>query len=154
ALSDTFIVTEQYVAGAGRQVSFEGIEAIEIDGSGGADDIWVLGAAESIKVTVTGGSGDDTIHIGGTPPPIVFQPPPFEYQPPAIQIKLPQTVVYTTKDSDLTAYTQTYSWLDWLLYGGSWNFTSAGLQSVADNLLNSVLAAKRAANAWNPYYSV
>ena len=36
-------ITETYIAGAGRIVTFTGIEAIEVDGGGGADQIWILG---------------------------------------------------------------------------------------------------------------
>ena len=56
-LDDTFIVTDNYIAGAGRLVTFTNIEAIEIEGGGGDDDIWVLSTNPALTVTVDGGSG-------------------------------------------------------------------------------------------------
>ena len=44
--------------------------------------IWVLSTNPALTVTVNGGTGDDTIHIGGTPPPLVYAPPPYTYTPP------------------------------------------------------------------------
>ena len=39
-IGDTFVVTDTYIAGAGRIVTFTGIEAIEVDGAGGPDQIY------------------------------------------------------------------------------------------------------------------
>ena len=38
----SFVVTDTYIAGAGRIVTFTAIEAVEVDGAGGADQIYVL----------------------------------------------------------------------------------------------------------------
>jgi microcompartment protein CcmK/EutM len=96
-IGDIFVITNNVIAGAGRVVSFRNIEAIEVDGGGGADDIYVLSTSDDFTTTIRGGSGDDTIHIGGDHPPLVFDPPAFEYQPPAISVELPPTLEYVTE---------------------------------------------------------
>ncbi|MDA8976302.1 calcium-binding protein, partial [bacterium] len=68
-VADTFVITETVVAGAGRLVSFRGIEALEINGAGGGDNIYVLSTNEAFATTIVGGSGDDVIHFGGDHPP-------------------------------------------------------------------------------------
>lgn len=93
-IGDTFVITETAVAGAGRLVSFRGIEALEIFGAGGADHIYLLSTSELFTTTINGGSGDDVIHLGGDHPPLVFDPPEFTYQPPAIQVELPPTLEF------------------------------------------------------------
>ena len=40
-------------------------------------------AAKRAKMPGIGEARADTIHLGGTPPPLVFDPPSFTYQPPA-----------------------------------------------------------------------
>src|SRR5439155_176067 len=79
-------------AGAGRLVSFSGIESLEVFGGGGNDQFYILSTSESFTTTIDGGSGDDVIHLGGDHPPLVFDPPPFTYQPPAIKVELPPTL--------------------------------------------------------------
>ena len=93
-IGDVFVVTSTVIAGAGRIVNFRGIEAVEIDGGGGDDQIYVLSTDDQFTLTINGGSGDDVIHLGGDHPPLVFDPPPFTYQPPAIQVQLPPTLVF------------------------------------------------------------
>ena len=85
-IGDDFVITDTYIAGAGRVVNFSSIERIEVDGAGGPDRIWILSTSPSIETIVDGGTGDDEIHIGGTPPLLVFDPPPFTYTPPAFQV--------------------------------------------------------------------
>ena len=89
-IDDTFIITNTYIAGAGRIVNYTNVESIEVDGGGGNDSIYVLSTDPALTVTVNGGSGDDTIYIGGTAPPLVYDPPPFTYTPPAYHITTPQ----------------------------------------------------------------
>ena len=84
-IGDTFVVTDTYVAGAGRIVTFTAVEAVEVDGAGGPDDIYVLATGDAFETVITGGSGDDTIHVGGDPPTLVFDPPPFTYTPPPFE---------------------------------------------------------------------
>ncbi|HTH04260.1 MAG TPA: hypothetical protein VL916_00265, partial [Ilumatobacteraceae bacterium] len=93
-IGDTFIVTDVSIVGAGRVVTFVNIEAIEVDGAGGPDTIWVLSTGPGLSTTIIGGGGDDTIHIGGTPPPLVLDPPPFVYTPPPIVIEQPPEIVF------------------------------------------------------------
>ena len=135
-LDDTFIVTDTYIAGAGRLVTFTHIQSIEIDSGGGDDTIWVLSTDPNLTVTVNGGSGDDTIHIGGTPPPLVFAPPPFTYTPPP----------YTVSTTEETTVTNTYTYsnfyvsenlLSWVFFGGLYsNFTNAN--SIATSLVDQI----------------
>ena len=48
-IGDIFIVTDTYVAGAGRIVNFTNIEAVEVDGAGGADTIYVLSTGAHLR---------------------------------------------------------------------------------------------------------
>ena len=73
-IGDTFIVTDTLIVGAGRITTFLNIEAIEVDGAGGPDTIWIMSTSPNLSTTVIGGGGDDTIHIGGAPPPLDPRP--------------------------------------------------------------------------------
>ena len=106
-IGDTFVVTDKYVAGAGRIVSFTAVEVVEVDGAGGADQIYVLATGDEFETVVTGGSGDDTIHVGGDAPTLVFDPPPFTYTPPAFTITLPPELVFADHFFDFSAFTLT-----------------------------------------------
>ena len=117
-IDDTFIITNTYIAGAGRIVNYTNIESIEVDGGGGNDSIYVLSTDPSLTVTVNGGSGDDTIHIGGTAPPLVYDPPPFTYTPPAYTIVTPQ-LGSTTITDNYGNYSISVSLGEWLSLGGS-----------------------------------
>jgi hypothetical protein len=151
-IGDVFIVTDTYIAGAGRIVNFTNIEAIEVDGGGGPDQIYVLSTSNQFETTAVGGSGDDTIHVGGTPPPLVFDPPPFTYTPPAIQIQLPPEVVYQDFTWDLGGLKYDFE-LDF------WNTILAafGLGGSVDQAARGVLRDKINAvfQLWdnlNPYF--
>ncbi|MCH5377973.1 MAG: hypothetical protein JJ992_28785, partial [Planctomycetes bacterium] len=87
AIEDTFVITENYVAGAGSITYYTDIEQIEIDAGGGDDVIWILGASDQLETTVRGGSGDDIFHLGGKHPTLIFDPPAFDYQPPAFEVQ-------------------------------------------------------------------
>ncbi|TMC40761.1 MAG: hypothetical protein E6J28_00745, partial [Chloroflexi bacterium] len=117
-IDDTFVVTNTYVAGAGRIVSFIGIQSIEIFGGGGNDQVWVLSSDAGRILTVDGGSGSVTVHVGGTPPPLVFNPPPFTYQPPSYRVALPP--VQVTDDQQITLHNLAFelSIFDWIARGG------------------------------------
>ena len=99
-IGDVFVVTDQYIAGAGRQVLISNnIERVVIQGAGGADEIYVLSTNERLtnsgvpfETVVSGGSGNDRVHVGGEPPVLVFDPPPSTVQPAPIR-----TVNYVTQ---------------------------------------------------------
>ena len=67
---------------------------------------------------MTGGSGDDTIHIGGDPPTLVFDPPSFTYTPPPFEVPLPPELVYDEFIYDLDGFTFTVSLFEWIARGG------------------------------------
>ncbi|MCH5373142.1 MAG: hypothetical protein JJ992_04150, partial [Planctomycetes bacterium] len=93
-INDTFVVTEDFVAGGGRITYFTGIERLEINGGAGNDEIYVLSTSTDFETIVTGGSGDDVIHLGGRHPTLVLDPPAFTYQPPAFEVQDPPSVDY------------------------------------------------------------
>jgi hypothetical protein len=138
-IDDTFIITNTYVAGAGRIVSFTGIQNIEINGAGGNDTFWVLSTDPGVTVTIDGGPGDNTIHVGGTPPPLVFNPPSFTYQPPPFTVLLPPQVVYPAQAStlDFSGYTFSVSLAQFLAAGSN-------PTTLAQNVANNLVAILRA----------
>uniref|UniRef100_UPI00356A9D5F LamG-like jellyroll fold domain-containing protein n=1 Tax=Stieleria sp. TaxID=2795976 RepID=UPI00356A9D5F len=83
---DTFVVTANSVAGAGRVTYFTEIERLEINAAGGNDEIYVLGSSPDVEMILRGGSGDDKIHLGGDHPVLVFKPPEFTFQPPDVTV--------------------------------------------------------------------
>ena len=117
-IGDRFIVTDKYIAGAGRIVTFTNVERVEVDGAGGPDEIWVLSTSASFETVIDGGTGDDTIHIGGTPPLLVFDPPPFQYTPPAFTVTLPPSISFTTMTINLNGFTFTVPFREWVAAGG------------------------------------
>ncbi len=104
-IGDTFVIGSNYIAGAGRFVNYSGIQSIEVDGAGGNDTIYVLGTASGTTTTINGGPGDNIIHIGGDPQPLVFNPPPYSYQPPAIEVPQPARLVTTQQTQTFTNLT-------------------------------------------------
>ena len=96
-IGDIFIITDTLIAGAGRITTFTNIEAIEVDGGGGPDQIYVLSTNALFSTSVIGGSGDDIIHIGGAPPPLILDPPGFTYTPPPIVVEQPPELVFEPK---------------------------------------------------------
>ncbi len=109
-IGDVFVITDTYVAGAGRITTFMGIESVEVDTGGGDDEIYVLSTGDAFETTVVGGSGDDTIHIGGDHPPLVFDPEAFTYTPPAFQVQLPPELVFTDHTLNLSGFTFDAKW--------------------------------------------
>ena len=73
AIGDTFVVTKNFVAGAGRIVYFTGIEKLELRGAGGNDQFYVLSSDANLEITIRGGSGDDVINLGGKAPVMLFR---------------------------------------------------------------------------------
>ena len=66
-IGDVFVITDTYIAGAGRITTFTNIESIEVDGGGGPDEIYILSTGDLFETTVIGGSGDDTLVTRITP---------------------------------------------------------------------------------------
>ncbi len=67
---DTFVVTSAGVYGAGRYVSFVGIELLVVDAAEGDDRITVLSTAPGLDVQVFGGLGSDVVDVGGDAAPV------------------------------------------------------------------------------------
>jgi Ca2+-binding RTX toxin-like protein len=65
AFGDVFVVTASGVFGAGRSVSYAGLESITLDALEGDDRIFVLSTAPGVVTSVVGGLGSDVIEIGG-----------------------------------------------------------------------------------------
>ncbi|HRI80895.1 MAG TPA: hypothetical protein PLF88_00510, partial [Opitutaceae bacterium] len=65
--SDSIVVTQDGVYGAGLFVEFSGIEQLIVNLAEGNDHVWVLGTPAGVAVRIVGGLGSDTINLGGTP---------------------------------------------------------------------------------------
>ncbi|MFT5524412.1 MAG: Ca2+-binding RTX toxin-like protein, partial [Pirellulaceae bacterium] len=109
-IGDKFVITDTSVVGAGRVTNFTQIEILEVNTGGGADEIYVLSTDADVEVIVRGGSGDDTIHLGGDHPVIFFDPPPLSYQPPPFVVQAPPEIEYTPKTFDLAAVSHRVGW--------------------------------------------
>jgi len=108
-IADVFIVTDKYVAGAGRQVLIEdNVEKVIIQGAGGDDEIYVLSTkgGSGFETIVRGGSGNDHVHVGGEPPVMVFDPPPTIVKPAPIQ-QVRYVIEQTPVVIDPPAFTRT-----------------------------------------------
>ena len=75
----------------------------------------MLATNPDLTVTVNGGPGDDTIHIGGTPPPLVYAPPAYTYTPPAYTVST-TTVTETTYTTDYADFTVGFDLFDWAFW--------------------------------------
>jgi len=64
-VSDSFVITEDGVQGAGLNVDFTAVEQLEVDGLEGDDRFFVLSTNEDMVTTIIGGLGSDTIEVGG-----------------------------------------------------------------------------------------
>ena len=68
---DDFVITADGVYGAGRFVSFIGVERVDVDGAEGNDTFSVLSTAARRRTCASSaGSGSDTINVGGDAPPV------------------------------------------------------------------------------------
>ncbi|MDA8974505.1 PA14 domain-containing protein, partial [Akkermansiaceae bacterium] len=131
-IDDQFVITEFYVAGAGRIVYFAGIERLEVNSAGGKDDIYVLSSPAEMEITVRGGSNDDIIYLGGDAPAQVFDPPAFKYQPPPFTVQDPAVMVEEVKIRPAQTIRSTYSWWD-TVWGSRGNVSAwALIQAVTD----------------------
>jgi Ca2+-binding RTX toxin-like protein len=137
-IRDVFIITELYVAGAGRIVNFTQIEKIEVNAGGGSDLIYVLSSDPNLEVTIRGGSGDDTIHLGGDPPTLLFNPPAYTYQPPSYQVQDPPETVYETITWNIGWTTLSFDWNWW-----SYNFTQTDANNAVRNYINALVNVMR-----------
>ncbi|HVZ63437.1 MAG TPA: LEPR-XLL domain-containing protein, partial [Lacunisphaera sp.] len=95
---DVFIITDSQIFGGGRQVDFVNVESIVILGGLGNDTFWVLG--NGLPLEIDGGSGNDTINIGGQAPDYVYDAPPVVVDPPPYTVYTPVysdpvTITYT-----------------------------------------------------------
>src|SRR5262249_305837 len=77
---------------------------------------------------------DDTIHIGGDPPPLIFDPPPFTYTPPAFTVQLPPQLVYDNFTWNLDGYTFDLQLNTWQTLLGL--FDSNSIQQAAQRALD------------------
>src|SRR6185503_14462030 len=63
--ADNFVVTAEGVQGAGLNVSFVGVERLEVDGLEGDDHFFILSTSPRLVTTIIGGEGNDTFDVGG-----------------------------------------------------------------------------------------
>ena len=61
---DDFVINAEGVYGAGRFVSFIGVERVDVDGAEGDDTFSVLSTPPGVQVRIFGGLGSDTINVG------------------------------------------------------------------------------------------
>jgi hypothetical protein len=154
-LDDKFIITRTYVAGAGRIVNFRNIQTIQINGEAGNDEFWVLSTDPGVRVIIDGGSGDDTVYLGGAPPPLVYDPPAFTYTPPAYNLAQATDIVYADSVIKLDGFTLRTSLTDWIARGGSIDVSNAAATNAAGrSLAESYAAQVRAALATTPLTQV
>lgn len=127
-IDDDFVITDNFMAGVGRFVTFVNVERVKVQGGGGDDNIYVLATRDDLEVEVSGGTGADNIHVGGDNIPIELNPPPYLFEPDPVltqdadpiyriydsgNYETTQTVntwvpvTFTHKDSDGTAW---YRW--------------------------------------------
>lgn len=63
--ADKFIVTADAIFGAGRTVTYTGVEIVEIDGAEGKDEFYVLSTNATVVTSLFGGLGSDYFSLGG-----------------------------------------------------------------------------------------
>ncbi|MBD2449019.1 DUF4347 domain-containing protein [Nostoc sp. FACHB-152] len=62
---DNFVVAANGIFGAGRSITYDGIEILEIDGAEGDDKFFVLSTSNLVTTKLFGGLGSDSFSIGG-----------------------------------------------------------------------------------------
>jgi len=62
---DDFVVTESGVFGAGKFVTFTGVEKLTVDALEGNDRFFIVSTSDKVQVEIIGGLGSDTFNIGG-----------------------------------------------------------------------------------------
>ena len=68
---DIFVITKDGLWGAGRYVSFVGIEKVDVDGAEGDDLFIVISTSPTVQTRIFGGLGSDTILVGSAAPIVV-----------------------------------------------------------------------------------
>ena len=63
--ADYFLVTDSYIKGAGRTITYTGLEFIEIDAAEGDDVFFIQSTNVNVKTSLFGGLGNDEFHLGG-----------------------------------------------------------------------------------------
>ena len=65
---DIFVISKDGLWGAGRYVSFVGIEKVDVDGAEGDDLFIVVSTSPTVQTRIFGGLGSDTILVGSAAP--------------------------------------------------------------------------------------
>ncbi|GAA1929006.1 hypothetical protein [Nocardioides marmoribigeumensis] len=68
---DVFVISKDGIWGAGRFISFVGIERVDVDGAEGDDIFVVVSTSPDVLTRVFGGLGSDTILVGSAAPIVV-----------------------------------------------------------------------------------
>ncbi|MEJ2131125.1 MAG: hypothetical protein P8Y95_05750, partial [Gammaproteobacteria bacterium] len=68
---DDFVVTENGVFGAGLNILFTRVEAVDLDGAEGDDRFFIRGTGAGLITNVTGGLGSDTFFVNGPTPDVI-----------------------------------------------------------------------------------
>ena len=136
-LADTFVIGSDYIAGAGIFLSFTNIQSIEVDGGGGSATVYVMASNPDLTISVVGGASENTINIGGDPPPLVFNPPPYTYTPPPVTVPQSPKLVTTLATQTFTNVTLDVNAIEFALL-----VAQTGSQTAAVNeLLGPFLSA-------------
>jgi hypothetical protein len=65
AANDSVVTTADGILGAGLNIQYIGLEAVEIDDLAGDDSFFVLSTKAGVVTTIIGGLGSDTFDVGG-----------------------------------------------------------------------------------------
>ena len=68
---DTFVITSDGIFGAGRFITFVGVENVDVDGMEGDDRFFVLSTKAGVRTRIFGGLGSDTVNVGADAPAVV-----------------------------------------------------------------------------------
>ena len=68
---DIFVITRDGIWGAGRYISFVGVEQVDVDGAEGDDLFVVVSTSPTVLTRIFGGKGSDTTLVGGAAPIVV-----------------------------------------------------------------------------------
>jgi Ca2+-binding RTX toxin-like protein len=118
---DIFVITDRQIFGGGRQIDFVNIEGIVLLGVGGNDTFWILG--NGLPLEIQGGTGNDTVHIGGQAPDYVYDAPSYIVDPPAyIDHYVP---VYTTPPPFIINIPAHWEPVRWAGITWWWNWVNA-----------------------------
>ena len=68
--ADTYVITADGVYGAGRFVTFVGVERLLVYGMEGDDTFYVQSTNPNVETSIFGGLGNDTVHVAGAAPAV------------------------------------------------------------------------------------